>query len=127
MLSRFVTCCNHTSMRIVFSASLLLSGLWGCAGQEPGAAMPPIRYLALGDSYTIGEAVPEEARWPVQLAGRLRGEGLGVEAPEIIALPVTSTREVGLMFTNDVMPIKVRWFFAIGPTDWRGMYKQGVG
>ena len=30
--------------------------------------MPPIQYLALGDSYTIGESVEEHERWPNQLA-----------------------------------------------------------
>lgn len=30
--------------------------------------MPAIRYLALGDSYTIGESVDESERWPNQLA-----------------------------------------------------------
>lgn len=30
--------------------------------------MSVVRYLALGDSYTIGESVPEEQRWPNQLA-----------------------------------------------------------
>lgn len=30
--------------------------------------MKDIRYLALGDSYTIGESVPETERWPNQLA-----------------------------------------------------------
>lgn len=30
--------------------------------------MPIIRYLALGDSYTIGESVDEADRWPMQLA-----------------------------------------------------------
>jgi lysophospholipase L1-like esterase len=30
--------------------------------------MPSLRYLALGDSYTIGESVPEADRWPNQLA-----------------------------------------------------------
>ncbi len=30
--------------------------------------MPTIRYLALGDSYTIGESVAEQERWPLQLA-----------------------------------------------------------
>ena len=32
---------------------------------------PPIRFVALGDSYTIGTAVPEADRWPNQLATRL--------------------------------------------------------
>ena len=30
--------------------------------------MPSIKYLALGDSYTIGESVDESERWPNQLA-----------------------------------------------------------
>ena len=37
--------------------------------------MPPIRYLALGDSYTIGESVDESQRWPVQLTRLLEREG----------------------------------------------------
>ena len=30
------------------------------------------------------------------------------------------------MFTNDVMPIKVRWFYAVGPMDYRGLSKTNV-
>jgi len=41
--------------------------------------MPFIRFLALGDSYTIGESVLEEERWPVQLADRLQDQGHEVE------------------------------------------------
>jgi lysophospholipase L1-like esterase len=47
--------------------------------------MRPVRLLALGDSYTIGESVPEDKRWPVLLASRLRAEGLPVEVPLIVA------------------------------------------
>ena len=43
------------------------------------------RILSLGDSYTIGESVPEGDRWPVQLAGLLREAGLEIEPPRIIA------------------------------------------
>ena len=38
--------------------------------------MPAIRILALGDSYTIGESVPESDRWPNQLARQLEAEGI---------------------------------------------------
>lgn len=41
--------------------------------------MPSIRYLALGDSYTIGTSVEETERWPVQLAERLRADSIQVE------------------------------------------------
>lgn len=41
--------------------------------------MPSIRYLALGDSYTIGESVPKEERWPNQLAKLLEAEGIQME------------------------------------------------
>ena len=42
-------------------------------------------FLALGDSYTIGEGVDASARWPVQLAERLRQDGVDVAEPDIIA------------------------------------------
>lgn len=32
----------------------------------------------------------------------------------------------GLMFTNDTMPIKVRWFYSLGIIDHRGVYKHNV-
>lgn len=43
------------------------------------------RFLALGDSYTIGEGVVAAERWPVQLAARLRGRGIDVADPQIVA------------------------------------------
>jgi lysophospholipase L1-like esterase len=38
--------------------------------------MPAFRYLALGDSYTIGESVASKHRWPHQLATLLEAEGI---------------------------------------------------
>ena len=53
-----------------------------------------LRYLALGDSYTIGERVPEEGRWPVQLAALLREQGVIIADPEIIAQTGWTTDEL---------------------------------
>ncbi len=44
-----------------------------------------ISYLALGDSYTIGESVEAAGRWPVQLAARLRDAGIAIAEPRILA------------------------------------------
>ena len=43
--------------------------------QEIDPTMRKIHYLALGDSYTIGESVDESERWPNQLAQMLSKQG----------------------------------------------------
>ena len=53
-----------------------------------------MRYLALGDSYSIGEGVPEAGRWPVQLAVRLRREGVALDDPTIVATTGWTTDEL---------------------------------
>jgi lysophospholipase L1-like esterase len=52
------------------------------------------RYLALGDSYTIGEGVTAAERWPVRLAARLRALGRPLADPEIIAQTGWTTDEL---------------------------------
>jgi lysophospholipase L1-like esterase len=47
------------------------------------------KYLALGDSYTIGESVAENERWPHQLAQRLN-----IPTPKIIATTGWRTDEL---------------------------------
>lgn len=44
-----------------------------------------VSYLALGDSYTIGEGVPEKDRWPLQLGEKLEENDIAVASIEIIA------------------------------------------
>jgi lysophospholipase L1-like esterase len=53
-----------------------------------------MRFLALGDSYTIGERVAKNERWPVQLAARLRAHGVPITDPEIIAVTGWTTDEL---------------------------------
>ena len=54
----------------------------------------PLTYLALGDSYTIGESVAQSERWPVQLAARLDADGIDIQAPDIIATTGWTTRNL---------------------------------
>jgi lysophospholipase L1-like esterase len=43
------------------------------------------RFLALGDSYTVGEGVPRSASWPAQLARQLRTAGIAIDEPVVVA------------------------------------------
>lgn len=45
----------------------------------------PLRFLALGDSYTIGQGVSVEERWPSQLVKRLEAFGVSTEKLTFIA------------------------------------------
>jgi lysophospholipase L1-like esterase len=63
--------------RLTFFLVLCLSA---CAASAPtpileATSMATIRYLALGDSYTIGESVDESERWPMQLASLIESFG----------------------------------------------------
>ncbi|HYV96289.1 MAG TPA: SGNH/GDSL hydrolase family protein [Gemmatimonadaceae bacterium] len=82
-------------MRIValFAGLALLTA----ATSSPHA---PARYLALGDSYTIGEGVSDSARWPVQLARALRKAGADVADPDIIARTGWTTDELDRAITE---------------------------
>src|SRR5574343_273236 len=53
------------------------------------------RLLALGDSYTIGESVAPEARWPEQWAAAMAAAGHGIERPvRVIAQTGWTTDEL---------------------------------
>ncbi|MFC3550468.1 SGNH/GDSL hydrolase family protein [Lysobacter cavernae] len=53
-----------------------------------------LSYLALGDSYTIGEGVAVDGRWPVQLAAALHAHDIALAAPRIIATTGWTTDEL---------------------------------
>ncbi len=53
-----------------------------------------LTYLALGDSYTIGESVEESERWPVQLSKKLTSGGIAAGSPRIIATTGWTTDEL---------------------------------
>lgn len=54
----------------------------------------PLTYLALGDSYTIGEGVAPRERWPMQLVVALRRDGIAVDDPRVIATTGWTTDEL---------------------------------
>lgn len=75
-------------IRILILLTCWILSLTVCEDARGQLVLPkrkPLKMLALGDSYTIGESVPENERWPEQLAARLREKGLTVDKPVIIA------------------------------------------
>ena len=58
------------------------------------SAMATLHYLALGDSYTIGEAVDAQQRWPAELVQRLRKTGVVIDDPRIVAVTGWTTDEL---------------------------------
>ena len=118
---------KHTNMafqRILFHplilplAFLALSlGLTNCTEDASIVPEPPmpevdpdagndklqqVNYLALGDSYTIGESVPESERFPVQLALALEKDSFDVAEVNIIARTGWTTDELqaGIALAN---------------------------
>ncbi|RYZ21868.1 MAG: SGNH/GDSL hydrolase family protein [Chitinophagaceae bacterium] len=57
-------------------------------------------YLALGDSYTIGEALPLQASFPYQAVQALRREKLHMAPPEIIAKTGWTTDELSAALSD---------------------------
>ena len=66
-----------------------------------------IHYLALGDSYTIGEAVPAAHNFPNLLFQMANEEGIAMEKPRIIATTGWTTDELmkGIEIADEETPI----------------------
>ena len=105
---------------------------------EPGVADNDINPLAQGEGREARLAVArrrvivcpfwtETDHWAAQADPRLYPSiGLGFRygrTPEIFSV---ASPTAGLMFSNDTLPVKVRFFYAVGPTDYRGLHKSNV-
>ncbi|MEG9328081.1 SGNH/GDSL hydrolase family protein [Salinimicrobium catena] len=77
-------------MKKIFIVFALAFVFMSCLDSEAEKKNPiketnELTYLALGDSYTIGESVHSSLRWPVQLSDSLRKRGIPLNHPRIIA------------------------------------------
>lgn len=76
-----VTACSHQAIKSVITL-------------DSTANEHKIKFLSLGDSYTIGESVTEDNRWSVQLAKLLRADKIDIADPDIIAKTGWTTAEL---------------------------------
>ena len=60
---------RHRLLPFLFILALTLS-LFSCKEKPTPEPTITVKYLALGDSYTIGQGVEENERWPNQLSSR---------------------------------------------------------
>lgn len=81
----------------------------------PASTAPPVtahsdkKYLALGDSYTIGQNVPESDRFPVQTKKWLADQGINMNTPQIIATTgwTTTNLQNAIAAQNSIGPYDV--------------------
>jgi lysophospholipase L1-like esterase len=91
-LKRFAHGARHAPVVIILLATC------GCGAgertEEVSMATDIPSFLALGDSYTIGEGVDSTARWPVVLARALRESGTPIRDPVVVARTGWTTEEL---------------------------------
>jgi len=78
----------------VLGVLILVLGVGVGGGEDGTTPSVPLRILALGDSYTIGEGVAPEERWPSRLVDGLRRRGLSVAEPVVVARTGWTTDEL---------------------------------
>ena len=78
--------------------------LYACntSREVPVTPQMDFSYLALGDSYTIGEGVGVEQSWPVQLVQRLNERGHKVASPKIVAKTGWNTKNLITNFESEI-------------------------
>ena len=70
-------------------------------------------YLALGDSYTIGERVAASENFPNQVSAMMLNNAISFQAPRIIAKTgwTTDELEAGIVAANNTEPLKASYDF----------------
>src|SRR5690348_9937142 len=73
----------------------------------------PYTYLALGDSYTIGEAVPPVENFPNQVASLMKADSITLIPPRIIAKTgwTTDELEAGIKLADADDPLNPTYDF----------------
>ena len=84
----------------------------------------PIRYVAIGDSYTVATSIEKKDSWPFQLTQKLKSAGIKINLIKILGMRGATSQQT----LNEVMPLlkNLKPEFAtllIGVNDW---IKEGI-
>ena len=61
----------------------------------------PIRYVAIGDSYTVATGIEGKDSWPSQLTQKLKSAGIEINLIEILGMRGATSQQT----LNEVMPL----------------------
>jgi len=61
----------------------------------------PMRYVAIGDSYTIATGIEEKDSWPSQLTQKLKSVGIKINLIEILGMRGATSQQI----INEAMPL----------------------
>jgi hypothetical protein len=86
----FSKCLNFSFLFFIFTITVMDNQLFG----QQITLDREVHMLALGDSYTIGESVDMNQRWPHQFIAELRKVGKDVHHPDYIATTGWTTRDL---------------------------------
>jgi len=91
---------------------------------DPNAARPEVIMVPDWTDTNNWAYLTDPKLWPViQMSYAQDPAGRSHPAPEIFSV---SSETSGLMFSNDVLPVKVRDWWALGVSTWRGIGKRNV-
>ncbi len=83
---------------VILISSILFLQLFSCSKKNMSQTNPIVptakSYLALGDSYTIGQSVSEAERFPNQTVSNLRTQNIKINDPKIIAATGWTTKNL---------------------------------
>jgi lysophospholipase L1-like esterase len=100
-------------MKLIVVILFFISGSFSCRKNELSMSAPEqtakkYYYLALGDSYTIGEKVPPRDIFPNQVYAMVKNDSVDLQTPRIIAKTgwTTDELETGIVAANNADPLR---------------------
>ncbi|HMK25903.1 MAG TPA: SGNH/GDSL hydrolase family protein [Chitinophagaceae bacterium] len=100
-------------MKLILVILFFINGVFPCHKNEtamsaPGQTAKKYFYLALGDSYTVGEMLPSQDNFPNQVYAMMKNDSADFQSPRIVAKTgwTTDELEAGIIAANHADPLR---------------------
>ena len=105
-------------MKLILVIFFFITGSFSCRTNDlymsaTGQTAKKYHWLALGDSYTIGEMLPLPDNFPNQVYSLMKNESVDFQSPRIIARTgwTTDELEIGIVSANNTDPLRSTYEF----------------